>query len=366
MFKPKPPQPSRAVRIIGGTGRTLIASGLLVLGFVAYQLWGTGIQYARAQEDLRRQFSQQVTLPEDPPESVERTTTTAFATTMPGPTQPPLLPTPTAAPPITVPTSIDVSLLNEGDPIAQIEIPRLGVDEIVVAGVSREDLKKGPGHYPETPLPGQRGNAAIAGHRTTYGAPFYDVNELIPGDEIWVTTIFGRFRYVVNAEPRIVEPTDLSVIAPSDEAILTLTSCHPRYSARQRIVITAELDEKISTTPLEPTPYAYDATTAVDQPPDESVVSADPLAEESTEDPVLSTPAQSTSVEELSAGWFSEPEAWPHTIGYALGCTAIAVAAWLASKRINRWAAYALAAPVFCFTLYFFYENVARLLPPNI
>ena len=113
--------------------------------------------------------------------------------------------------------------------IARIEIPAIGVNDIVVAGVSPNDLKKGPGHYPDTPLPGQLGNAAIAGHRTTYGQPFFDVDKLVVGDEIVVTTLNGRYTYRVTGQ-EIVSPSDYQVVATIDpsRATLTLTSCHPR------------------------------------------------------------------------------------------------------------------------------------------
>ena len=97
------------------------------------------------------------------------------------------------APPATAPPAP-----QEGDPVAKIEIPRIGVDWIVVEGVDVADLRKGPGHYPGTALPGVRGNVAIAGHRTTYGAPFQDVNELEPGDEIILTSVTGRYVYRVT------------------------------------------------------------------------------------------------------------------------------------------------------------------------
>ena len=87
----------------------------------------------------------------------------------------------------------------EGDAIAHLRIPAIGVDKIVVEGVQVADLKRGPGHYPDSPLPGQPGNAAIAGHRTTYGAPFNRLDELEQGDEILVTTVQGAFRYEVRA-----------------------------------------------------------------------------------------------------------------------------------------------------------------------
>ena len=134
-----------------------------------------------------------------------------------------------------------------GRPAPRIEIPKIGVDKIVVAGVALSDLRKGPGHYPNTPLPGQLGNAAIAGHRTTYGAPFFRVDELAAGDEIIVTTVQGTFRYLVT-EIKIVKPTDFSVLDPTPDATLTLTSCNPRYSSRQRIVVKARLDTTASAT----------------------------------------------------------------------------------------------------------------------
>ena len=139
--------------------------------------------------------------------------------------------------------------VKEGDPLARIEIPKIGVDKIVVAGVELSDLRKGPGHYPNTALPGQIGNAAIAGHRTTYGAPFFRVDELAVGDEIIVTTVQGTFRYLVT-ETKIVKPTDFSVLDPTPDATLTLTSCNPRYSSRQRIVVKAKLDTTKSPDPL--------------------------------------------------------------------------------------------------------------------
>ena len=125
-------------------------------------------------------------------------------------------------------------MIQEGDPVARIEMPSIGVDHIVVAGVGKSDLKKGPGHYPETPMPGQLGNAAIAGHRTTYGQPFFDVDKLEVGDEIIVTTLVGRYVYRVTGQ-QIVSPSDYQVVATVDptRATLTLTSCHPKWTARE-------------------------------------------------------------------------------------------------------------------------------------
>ena len=141
-----------------------------------------------------------------------------------------------------------------GSPLTQILIPELGVDTIVVAGTTPAALRAGAGHYPDTPLPGTVGNVGIAGHRTTYGKPFNRLDELEVGDEVWLLTPVGDHRYVVTAPPAdgdcapaatgaacITHPRDWSVVAPSDEALLTLTTCHPKGSAAQRLVIRAEL-----------------------------------------------------------------------------------------------------------------------------
>jgi sortase A len=126
----------------------------------------------------------------------------------------------------------------EGDAIARIEIPALGVSEYVVEGTDTGDLRKGPGHYPDTPLPGDRGTAAIAGHRTTYGAPFRDVDELEHGDVIRVDMPDGRFVYRVQ-HTRIVDDQDLSVLEPAGYRRLMLSACHPLYSAAERLIVFA-------------------------------------------------------------------------------------------------------------------------------
>lgn len=135
----------------------------------------------------------------------------------------------------------DPRLAKEGDPLTRLEIPKFGVNVLVVEGTSFSALKAGAGHYPTTPLPGARGNVAIAGHRTTYGRPFKMVDELRPGDVIVLTTPLGRHTYKVTKSPWIAAPNDWSVVAPSKDHLLTLTSCHPRGSAAKRIIVRAEL-----------------------------------------------------------------------------------------------------------------------------
>jgi len=131
--------------------------------------------------------------------------------------------------------------LEAGDPIGRIVMPSIGVSEVVVEGTGTGDLRAGPGHYPQTPLPGERGTVAIAGHRTTYGAPFRRIDQLDGGDGIELRMPYGRFTYRVE-RTRIVEPTEISVIDRVDHDRLVLSACHPLYSAAQRIVVFARLE----------------------------------------------------------------------------------------------------------------------------
>ena len=130
-----------------------------------------------------------------------------------------------------------------GDSIGKIVLPSLDRELYVIEGTDLNDLRKGPGHYADTPLPGERGTVAIAGHRTTYGAPFRKVDDLSKGDEIRVEMPYGRFTYRVE-KTKIVDPTDLSVKDKVGYDRLVLTACHPLYSAAQRIVVFARLQSR--------------------------------------------------------------------------------------------------------------------------
>jgi sortase A len=127
-----------------------------------------------------------------------------------------------------------------GDAIGRIEIPAIGVKDYVVEGIDTANLRKGPGHYPETPLPGERGTAAIAGHRTTYGAPFRHVDELKRGQVIKIDLPYGRYVYRVE-RVKIVDDSDFSVLRKVRYDRLVLSACHPLYSAAQRIIVFARL-----------------------------------------------------------------------------------------------------------------------------
>ncbi len=129
--------------------------------------------------------------------------------------------------------------VETGDSLTRIKIPALGVDTVVVEGITPSALRAGAGHYPQTALPCENGNVSIAGHRTTYGRPFGNVDQLKAGDTIELTTPIGGCVYQVSRAPWVVAPSELSVIDPTGERSLTLTTCHPKGSAAQRLIVRA-------------------------------------------------------------------------------------------------------------------------------
>lgn len=144
--------------------------------------------------------------------------------------------------------------VQEGRALTKIVIPDLDVATLVVEGTSPQALRAGAGHYPSTPLPGQDGNVAIAGHRTTYGRPFNRINELETGATIWLVTPVGEYEYeavgpidgyapcsTCASAAFDTGPKDWAVIEQTVEPALTLTTCHPKGSAAQRLVVRAQL-----------------------------------------------------------------------------------------------------------------------------
>lgn len=207
-------------------GKFLISVGVGVLMFVAWTLWGTGIYTQQQQDLLNEAFDAQ------PP-----------VRTLPGDTD--LT--------VKVPESYSPAA---GQEAFRLEIPKIDARYVVVEGVGVEDLKKGPGHYPscregfarplctefEEMWPGENGRVIVSGHRTTYGAPFFDVDKLARGDEIVAETTWGTFTYEVS-EKRIVQPDSLAIAIQSDVPELVLTTCNPKYSAAQRLIVFATLVE---------------------------------------------------------------------------------------------------------------------------
>jgi sortase A len=131
---------------------------------------------------------------------------------------------------------------RDGQAMAELRIPRMGLRDVVVRGTDPAGLRRGPGFLTTTALPGLGATTAIAGHRTTYGAPFRHLDALRRGDPITLRLPYGTFRYAVEGH-RIVAPGDLAVLRPLGRDRLVLSACHPLYSAARRIVVTARLTD---------------------------------------------------------------------------------------------------------------------------
>jgi sortase A len=233
------PRESLGLRLVRGTGWTFIWLGLLTLGFVAHQLWITTFFAEQNQEALGEERIeyyaeaeiQQVALAPDGSVLPEGVSSGAVGANGDGVRTAPLV--------LQVETPAD-----KGISFALIRIPsieRLEEGWNVVEGVSVANLKNGAGHMPGTAVPGQPGNAVISGHRTTYGQPFHELDQLVPGDTIEVETALGTHVYELREAPFVVRPTDVWVTEPREGAWLTLTTCHPKFSARQRLIVVAEL-----------------------------------------------------------------------------------------------------------------------------
>lgn len=217
--------PGKQSRYLAIAGRTLLAISLLIALFLFYQLFVTDLINSRSQAAAADELV--VVMAQRRDDLTAPTTTTPANTT-------------TTLQVVDLPELLVEPEVPVGEPFARIIIDRIALDAVVFEGVDRTTLKSGPGHMPGTPLPGQPGNAVISGHRTTYGRPFYELDVLVEGDEIEVETALGVSTYSVR-ETLIVAPTDVWVADNMDGAWMTLTTCHPRFSAAERLIIQAEL-----------------------------------------------------------------------------------------------------------------------------
>lgn len=233
---PQLPPASLQYKMIRGLGWTLVWLGGLTLGFVAHQLWITTF-FAKANQaelavELEAHFAE-----------AEITEVEYVPIVVPGEDPPADTTAPAVGDPSTPGVLKRESAPAEGEAFADIRIPSLeslAEGWTVVEGVSLAVLKNGAGHMPWTPLPGQPGNAVISGHRTTYGQPFHDLDQLDIGDTIEVETALGVHVYSVR-EVFIVKPTDVWVTHPKSGAWLTLTTCNPKFSARERLIVSAQM-----------------------------------------------------------------------------------------------------------------------------
>jgi sortase (surface protein transpeptidase) len=224
-----PPREPVGRRVARGMGELLITAGLILLLFVVYEVYVTDYLTGRTQDELTQELREQWEQPQAE-----------------GP---------------------QLRQVELGDAFGVLRIPRLGEDyaRVILEGTSETELSKGPGHYKGTAMPGEPGNVALAGHRVGKGSPFLELDALLPGDPIVVETADSWFVYRVLGDPatgdlaadpsgipgrQIVRPTDIDVIAPTPNqaasapsgSYLTLTTCHPRFSAQQRMIIHARLE----------------------------------------------------------------------------------------------------------------------------
>jgi sortase A len=242
---PRRSRPLTHTDVVRVFGTSLLATGLGLLVFVVWTVLAgdpfTGIEAGRAQSQLQRDLQRR---------DAAFATGTLAATTAPDPRVTRVL------------ARRYRRSLNEGDAAGTLEIPHIHLRKVIVSGANPKDLAKGPGLYAQSTMPGSGGAVAIAGHRTTHGAPFLDIDKIRVGDHIYVTVPYGTFDYVVSKR-RIISPNDWSILQPgaaerskaaaamqlgvnarcprSSCEFLVLTACHPKYSAARRYAVLAQL-----------------------------------------------------------------------------------------------------------------------------
>jgi sortase A len=297
--------------------------GLIMLLFVAWQLWGTGLSEHHAQSAFASQFVRQ---------------TSAARSHSPAVTSPRLISTaPQAAPSV-------------GTLVARLQVPAISLSQYVVEGTTESDLGEGPGHYVGTALPGYTGNVAIAGHRTTYGAPFNRLGQVVPGDLIYLTTMSGeRFTYRVVHPPVAVAPSDVAVLDDFGDDRVTLTTCNPEFSASQRLVVVGiYVAPKVAPTTSTPA-VALNAT-----------------ASPTTTPAASSTPKVAGSTRGVATTALT-PVGWNFAkLPKALLFAAVLVGLGLAYNRIFRrfgWAAWIVLAPAWIYVLVLFFGAIDAVSP---
>lgn len=210
-------------RFLRGAGWAFIGMGCFVLYFLVYQLVGTDLITNREQTDLRQKLAQEWAGPAAPAKR-------GGASALPVPQVPAV-----------------------GHALGVIQIPKIDLKKVVVQGANPEQLALGPGHIPSTVMPGQSGTFAVSGHRTTHGRPFYRLNELAKGDTITIVTRYAIYTYKV-AGVEVVSPTAVEVLdnvrGPSGKprSRIVLTTCNPRFSAAQRLIVFGDLSRSVANT----------------------------------------------------------------------------------------------------------------------
>lgn len=212
-------------RVVLGCAAVLLALGLFTGGLFVWEQWGSNWYTARIQRDLTAQLARSAD--DTPTVGVSGATSTSGAGALPVP--------------VPLPQALPAPAL--GEPLVRITAPTADIDAVVVVGIGEDELTKGPGWMVETPLPGSPGNSVISGHRTTYGGPFGNLDLLEVGDRITITRPGSPDSVFEVRASFVVAPDDVWVTRHTDGVRLTLTTCHPKGSARQRLIVQAELVE---------------------------------------------------------------------------------------------------------------------------
>jgi sortase A len=312
---------------LGVVGKGCLTLGAIVPAFVGYQLWGTSLSEHSAQARLRSELNAQ--LRSQPTATHPSTTATSNGDASEGDT---------------LGSTGDQAVVGSpatGSPVGFLSIPRIGMtNDVIVEGTGDDQLREGPGHYPGTPLPGQPGNTAIAGHRTTYAAPFYNLNEMQLGDPIIIKTVQGTFHYTVT-QNMVVAPSDSAVLDSStSQSELTLTTCNPRYSATQRLIIVAALQRSQTT----------------------GVARVGPTTPSKTA-PKTPTPAVRTALADNGDdGNIAAAVLWGlFSAGILLGLEVL----WRRLPRPRRWGVLTLGLPLVLVVLFVFFGQVSAVLPAS-
>jgi len=402
--------------------------------FVLFQLFGTGVVEYQSQAELRGKF--EVASPSIeliatpiflPTTTIETTTSTTSSTTsIPAPVTtiasnqttvvdeniapvevaPTTLPAeiattttlpieiaPTTLPPVIDPTMVEQSTAaikrvikaSEGDVIGRIMAPSIGLDKFIVEGAAVNELRSAIGRYRGTAFLGNKGNVALAGHRTTYGAPFGRIGELLPGDKINILTPVGTAIYEVM-EPvaasklwagtvreigggyLIVGPSDEFVLADVGDNRLTLTACHPKFSAEERIIVVAQLigdpfamlnpEFGKSIAQITTPPTLANGEVAPDTPVEPSLDATEPLL-----DPSINVDVTPVAIQTLKVTLDGLPNQVAPSIVFALLTLVVMTAIAAASEKFGRLRAYIFGSAPFFIVLWFFFRNLELLLP---
>lgn len=401
-------------RVRRTTGCITISLGALTLLFAAHQLWLTDVLQERAQASLRSEFAvateqhaamSRAARPtvDDPPgldssTKAEILRTTVTESSLRRRTVAPAVPTPAAAtsttdeaaeapPPVTAaapsrkaahePVPDPQEPPRRGEPIAQLMIPKIGLDQIVVEGTDVEQLERGPGHYVGTALPGQAGNISFAAHRTTYGAPFRRLDELVAGDLVTVRSVDGNDVVYQVTEQFVVPPDRGDVVADHADHRLTLTTCTPEGSASSRLVVVAHpadavvSDRRSVSTREAVAPTPVPGNRAVSQRTDSGETSPVPgnrsvSQREQHAAVAVDQPAAASSPQSAGGGTVESPVApWLPAGVWSVALVIVVVAARWLGRRSSWWISATAAAPVALVVLNSLFVNVGRLLPPS-